>query len=144
MELQSRWTAPVSLFLSPRALVLCYLCFFAYLSYCVVWLRSIKRTMARSTFIALGGFLLSAWTLLIYAQSSTPASSTATAATEATAATTTTSYRAIPTVPASAQFGQNVLPNIADPEAIDPQSVCPGYTLSNVIRTASGLTASLS
>jgi alpha-glucosidase len=51
----------------------------------------------------------------------------------------TTSYRAIPTVPASAQNGALLLPNIND-----PQDVCPGYKISHVKNTAAGFTATLS
>ncbi|KAI0505593.1 glycoside hydrolase family 31 protein [Xylaria bambusicola] len=36
-----------------------------------------------------------------------------------------------------------VIPNIHDPDAVDPQSVCPGYKASNVIETPLGLTADL-
>ncbi|KAH9897549.1 glycoside hydrolase family 31 protein [Xylariomycetidae sp. FL2044] len=39
--------------------------------------------------------------------------------------------------------GQPVLPNIIDPEAVNPQTVCPGYKASNVQETKSGLTADL-
>ncbi|KAF2093517.1 glycoside hydrolase family 31 protein [Rhizodiscina lignyota] len=48
------------------------------------------------------------------------------------------------TVPAGAQNGVPVLPNIDDPKAVDAQTVCPGYKASNVKQTNSGLTASLS
>lgn len=56
----------------------------------------------------------------------------------------TTSFRAIFTVPAEAQNGLPVLPNINDPQAANAQDVCPGYTASNVVRTPYGLTADLS
>jgi alpha-glucosidase len=56
----------------------------------------------------------------------------------------TTSFRAIFTVPAEAQNGLPVLPNINDPQAVSAQDVCPGYTASNVVRTPYGLTADLS
>lgn len=55
----------------------------------------------------------------------------------------TTSYRAIFTVPADADVGQPVLPNIQDPQAVDVQTVCPGYTASNVQTSDTGLTANL-
>lgn len=48
------------------------------------------------------------------------------------------------TVPASANNAPAVLPNIKDPLAVDAQTVCQGYIASNVQKTASGLTASLS
>ena len=56
----------------------------------------------------------------------------------------TTSFRPIFTVPASADVGAPLLPNIQDPQAVDPQSVCPGYIASNAVSTGSGLTAQLS
>ncbi|GAP84450.2 putative glycoside hydrolase family 31 protein [Rosellinia necatrix] len=36
-----------------------------------------------------------------------------------------------------------VIPNIHDPDAVDPQSVCPGYKASDVVETPLGLTARL-
>ena len=55
----------------------------------------------------------------------------------------TTSFRPIFTVPAEAAVGATLLPNIDDPKAVDPQTVCPGYIGSNVVRTQYGLTATL-
>ncbi|KAI9741612.1 MAG: hypothetical protein M1835_003093, partial [Candelina submexicana] len=40
-------------------------------------------------------------------------------------------------------YGALVLPNVRDPQSVDAQAVCPGYTASNVVNTANGLTASL-
>ncbi|KAI9815815.1 MAG: hypothetical protein M1832_005229 [Thelocarpon impressellum] len=56
---------------------------------------------------------------------------------------TSTSYRPIPTPPESVTVGANVLPNVRDPDAVDAQTVCPGYAAYNVLTTARGLTASL-
>ena len=39
--------------------------------------------------------------------------------------------------------GQPVIPNIADPQAVNPQTVCPGYRAVDVTSTANGLTADL-
>ncbi|KAK1990425.1 family 31 glycosyl hydrolase [Colletotrichum falcatum] len=47
------------------------------------------------------------------------------------------------TVPASVDQGALLIPNVKDPEAVDPQSVCPGYTASNVQTTSHGFTADL-
>lgn len=58
-------------------------------------------------------------------------------------AQTTTSFRAIFTVPSDADQGQTLLPNIQDPQAVDVQTVCPGYTASNVQTSDTGLTANL-
>lgn len=80
------------------------------------------------------------WTILLgkitYAQNSSGSSAVA-------GSGTTTSYRPIFTVPADADNGATVLPNIYDPQAVDAQSVCPGYKASNVVRTSSGLNATL-
>lgn len=48
------------------------------------------------------------------------------------------------TVPASADIGPNLLPNVQDPHAVQAQDVCPGYTASDVEKTANGFTAILS
>ena len=57
--------------------------------------------------------------------------------------TATTTFRPIFTVPASADQGAVLIPNINDPNAVDAQTVCPGYVGSNVLRTPYGLTATL-
>ncbi|KAL8710118.1 MAG: hypothetical protein Q9220_005201 [cf. Caloplaca sp. 1 TL-2023] len=56
---------------------------------------------------------------------------------------TTTTFRPIFTVPTEADVGASLLPNINDPNATDAQTACPGYTATNVQRTAYGLTATL-
>ncbi|OCL09798.1 glycoside hydrolase family 31 protein [Glonium stellatum] len=56
---------------------------------------------------------------------------------------TPTAFRPIFTVPASADVGANVLPNIQDPQAVNAQTACPGYTASNVQKNAYGLSAIL-
>src|SRR5277367_5306096 len=38
---------------------------------------------------------------------------------------------------------RNVLPNIYDPKAVNPQTVCPGYRASNIVNTPHGLIADL-
>lgn len=55
-----------------------------------------------------------------------------------------TTFRPVFTVPADADIGAPVLPNIIDPEAVDAQSVCPGYKGSDVVTKPTGLTATLS
>ena len=59
------------------------------------------------------------------------------------AQTSTTGFRPEFTVPAEADVSVPVIPNIKDPNATDAQTVCPGYTASNVLRNNFGLTASL-
>lgn len=60
-----------------------------------------------------------------------------------TTTATTTSYREVFTIPAEADVGQPLLPNILDPEAVDMQTVAPGYTASNLQNSSSGFTADL-
>ncbi|CZR69972.1 probable alpha-glucosidase precursor [Phialocephala subalpina] len=88
--------------------------------------------MAGRAALALGAFCVSIAS--VCAQSSTSSSAT----------DSTTSYRAIFTVPAEADASVPLIPNIYDSNATNAQDACPGYTASNVQRTAYGLTASLS
>jgi alpha-glucosidase len=56
---------------------------------------------------------------------------------------TTTAFRSVFTIPASADVGAAVLPNVNDPEAVNAQKVCPGYKASHVKKSASVLEAVL-
>lgn len=47
------------------------------------------------------------------------------------------------TIPASADVGANLIANTDDPQAVNAQSVCPGYKAANVHQTSKGLTATL-
>ncbi|KAK5121369.1 hypothetical protein LTR85_005535 [Meristemomyces frigidus] len=73
------------------------------------------------------------------ASAGTPTASYATATVNGTA----TVYSVAFTVPASADVGPNVLPNTKDPNAKQAQALCPGYTASDIDRTANGFTAKL-
>ena len=53
-------------------------------------------------------------------------------------------FRPIFTVPAAADEGATLIPNIYDPQAVDAQTVCPGYTASGVVRSPYGFSATLS
>ena len=95
---------------------------------------------------------LLAFSSLVSGQSSTSAAdglstqgptSTASYAT-ATIDGTPTRFSVAFTVPAEADIGPNVLPNIKDPHAKQAQALCPGYKASNVQRTVNGFSASLS
>lgn len=106
-------------------------------------LASLKYTsvpwLTRSIRMAMMASLLLSWLLLsgcptTYAQSST-------STTNITA--TTTSHREVFTIPAAADVGKTLLPNIRDPEAVDVQDVCPGYTASNLQNSTTGFTADL-
>jgi alpha-glucosidase len=54
-----------------------------------------------------------------------------------------TSFTAQFTLPASIDYGANLIPNVEDPEAKVPQSICPGYKASNVEHSQHGFTATL-
>jgi alpha-glucosidase len=56
----------------------------------------------------------------------------------------TTTPRTQFTLPNSATLGLNLIPNVDDPLAVDAQTVCPGYSASNVQQDKNGFTASLS
>lgn len=60
-----------------------------------------------------------------------------------TATSSTTSWRSEFTVPASADIGEQLIANIDDPQAVNPQTVCPGYIASNVQSNEFGFTATL-
>ena len=40
------------------------------------------------------------------------------------------------TIPASANIGANLIANVDDPQAVNAQTVCPGYKASNVHQTS--------
>lgn len=61
----------------------------------------------------------------------------------ATVSGATSTYSIPFTVPASADIGPNILPNIKDPNAKQAQALCPGYHASNVNHTEYGFTAAL-
>lgn len=61
----------------------------------------------------------------------------------ATVSGTVSTFRPIFTVPPAADVGATLLPNIYDPQAVDAQSVCPGYTASGVVSSPYGLSATL-
>ncbi|KAF2868731.1 glycosyl hydrolases family 31-domain-containing protein [Massariosphaeria phaeospora] len=56
---------------------------------------------------------------------------------------TPTSFRSVFTIPASADVGANVIPNIQDPQAVNAQDICPGYKASQVQEDERGVTAVL-
>lgn len=61
----------------------------------------------------------------------------------AVAGSTATSFRPTFTIPADADKGADLLPNINDPDAVDAQEVCPGYKASQLEEGERGLTAVL-
>ncbi|KAH8428331.1 glycoside hydrolase family 31 protein [Aspergillus melleus] len=58
-------------------------------------------------------------------------------------ASSTTPPRSQFTIPASADVGAQLIANVDDPQAVNAQSVCPGYKASNVKHTVDGFTADL-
>ena len=73
-------------------------------------------------------------------QTATPTSATGWST---TLAGTPTSFRPVFTIPASADVGADVLPNIQDPQAVNAQDVCPGYKASELKETDGGISAVL-
>ncbi|KKZ66865.1 alpha-glucosidase [[Emmonsia] crescens] len=55
-----------------------------------------------------------------------------------------TSEKPVFTMPANADQGALLLPNIKDPESVNAQDVCPGYLASDVKETTHGFSATLS
>ncbi|KAL9088678.1 MAG: hypothetical protein Q9159_002929 [Coniocarpon cinnabarinum] len=60
-----------------------------------------------------------------------------------TAAGTSTTFRPLFSPPASDDYSENVLPTVNNPQAVDAQDVCPGYTVTNVQQQQYGVTAQL-
>ncbi len=122
--------APSSL---ARGLLICSLLVSAVVLY-KKWTRLRFAVFTMATFFTVAAFLL-AGPRIAYSQG--------TSSTLATSTQTSAASRPLFTVPASADVGQNVIPWIQDPKAVDPQAVCPGYTASNVQTTNSSFTANL-
>jgi alpha-glucosidase len=95
--------------------------------------------MARSSFLQ-ASTLLSSFLSLTVGQ--TPISSSD-GGWSTTLAGTPTSFRPVFTIPPSADQGVEQIPNIYDPQAINVQSVCPGYKASGLEQGDRGLTATL-
>lgn len=72
-----------------------------------------------------------------------PGLATAQSATAASRASTAISFAPQFTIPAEADEGATLLPNVYDPSALNAQAKCPGYQASNVRISSTGLTAHL-
>lgn len=94
--------------------------------------------------LGLFGALLNIGPIAAQSQDGTSPTSTTPEVLTATMAGEVVTYSPQFTVPASADQGASLLPNIQDPDAIDAQSVCPGYTASNVVNGPNGFSATLS
>ena len=92
----------------------------------------------KSTFFALAS------SALVAGQNTTSGTPTTGSEITATVDGVATTFSNAFTVPASADIGPNLLPNIKDPQAVQAQDVCPGYMASDVEKTSSGFTAMLS
>lgn len=97
-------------------------------------------TMGPRFQVGIAGVVLGALTLS-HAQGQSSASGVSTTL---SSQGSSTSFRPIFTVPASVERGQPLLPNVQDPQAVDPQTVCSGYVASDAVSSGSGLTAKLS
>lgn len=60
-----------------------------------------------------------------------------------TLAGTATAFQPVFTIPASADEGVDLIPNIQDPQAVNAQDVCPGYKASQLKETEDGISAVL-
>jgi alpha-glucosidase len=121
-----------------RLLTLYFLLVLIFIALSCFW-RSPKDPMARAygtMFIVLNIFAF-ALLSVVYAQPSV------TTSTVAPGAVVTGNFKPQFTVPSNADQGANLLPNIFDPAAVNPQTVCPGYKASNVQNTPFGITADL-
>ncbi|KAB5578414.1 putative alpha-glucosidase precursor [Coniochaeta sp. 2T2.1] len=135
---------PDSLLPSGRVKVLAFIS----VASCLVIVCHSRRTKASRTytrlFLTMAAFtttslalLAALWPGLGHSAACSPAYSSG------LATSTATSFRPIFTVPSDADKGQNILPNVKDPQAINVQDVCPGYIASGVTPTANGFTANL-
>lgn len=100
----------------------------------------VHRKVTKYVDMAMMASLLLTWLLL----GTCPSGLAQTPSSTSSQTGTTASDREIFTVPADSDVGQSLLPNIEDPEVVDAQSVCPGYTASNLQNTSTGFTADLS
>jgi alpha-glucosidase len=104
--------------------------------------------MALGTLEVLGlglfGALLNIGPVAAQSQNGASPTSTSPQVLTATIAGEVVTYSPQFTVPASADNGASLLPNIQDPDVIDAQSVCPGYTASDVVNGPNGFSATLS
>lgn len=80
---------------------------------------------------------------LVASQNATNGTPTTDSVITATVDGTATTFSNAFTVPASADIGPNLLPNVQDPHAVQAQDVCPGYTATEVEKTSTGFTALL-
>lgn len=97
--------------------------------------------MARTSFLQ-ASTLLSSFLALTNAQNSNSATPTQ-SGWSTTLNGTPTSFRSVFTIPASADVGADLIPNIQDPQAVNAQDVCPGYTASQLQQNKRGLSAVL-
>ncbi|KAI0004052.1 glycoside hydrolase family 31 protein [Xylariaceae sp. FL0662B] len=100
-------------------------------SFAVVWSYQVGR-LSRGTMIQAMLLLLLPLTGLFGLIIGQPASTT-----------TTSAPSPVFTISDDVDVGQPVIPNIVDPQAVNPQSVCPGYKAFNVEEKSNGLTADL-
>ena len=153
LEFVTAFYITVEAFFIAPVLTLIYVCFVPAVCAGLLELQPSKMTSA-SPFTLLNVFLYVTifFGRVAYGQGVDPAPFTTTAQelstagpsiTVAPSGTNTRVFEPRFTVPAEADVGAVLIPNVADPQAVDVQSVCPGYKGSNVVRTQNGLTATL-
>jgi alpha-glucosidase len=99
------------------------------------------RALLRAGMLA--SSLLSSQTALAQSSNSTKPTSTSASVLTATIAGQVVTYSPQFTVPASADIGVTLQPNVLDPNATNAQNVCPGYNASNIVNTTNGFSALL-
>jgi hypothetical protein len=105
--------------------------------------KAFRRPTRSIIIITMVAFISTSLALLAALWPSLGLSAACAPASSGLATSTATSFRPLFTVPTDADQGQNILPNIMDPQAVNVQDVCPGYTASGVKETANGFTADL-
>lgn len=110
--------------------------------YCSIYTSPADHfTMARWTALRASALSLLSILPASYAQNST--APTRTSSPVATIAGQVVTYSPQYTIPASVDDGAPLIPNIIDPQAVNAQSVCPGYKASNLVQNDLGFNAQL-
>lgn len=105
--------------------------------------QRLDTTMPSRTSFLQASALLSSFLGVSHAQASNAATPTSSGY-STTINGTPTFFRSVFTIPADADAGAPIIPNIQDPQAVNAQDVCPGYKASQLQKSDGGLNAVLS
>jgi alpha-glucosidase len=100
--------------------------------------------MARSGFLKKASVFLSLQALTTGKDTTSSSTTTGTISAGSITTSTMTNFKPVFTIPAAADEGANLVPNILDPKAVDAQDVCPGYKAEQVREDERGISAVLS